>query len=476
MSRLRTLAVVGLALAGLAAPVTAQGARTQVSDESPSAGPHIAGDQVVYRQATAQQHLIRAVAPGGAPRTLRAFPVVVGITEEDCCLTSTGLGFAASATRLATLNWREDSVKGAPAGASLRLAAGPLDGPDGDVYTCFSEGPLRTFGAFDLDGDRLAYVNGACPGDTPKVVIRDLAAGADVAVVDPPAGSRVGTVKLAGRYLAIAHAPQTGGASAPAEVVVRDLTAGTEVLRAPVSGGYDLQADGKITTLTDTPGPDGCPTSVGWHSPADPARHPLPVCPASAPRMSGDRVLIKVSTPAAQEDSGELVIVDLAGAVRPLVVSESQGAIWGDYDLEDGRAAYAVGTCIPGRSQVFVDDLGAGGPLAADADCPVTARGGRVRASRSGAVVLALECPNGCGGTLALGRRGSPSSYAPERTYSAAPGTVRVTLKLRRGARRKLLRDGRLKARIAGTRYDLRSSVAQGFGRNVTLLAPRGRR
>jgi hypothetical protein len=106
-------------------------------------------------------------------------------------------------------------------------------------------------------------------------------------------------------------------------------------------------------------------------------------------------------------------------------------------------------------------------------DCPVTATGGRIRASRGGAVTVRLACPEGCGGGVSLGRRGSASAYALETPFAGQPGTVRVKLKLRRPARRKLLREGRLSARIYGTRSDLRGGDSKRFSRAVTLLAPR---
>jgi len=463
---MRLVALVVLLLAGALLPAVAHAARTQVSDEAVAAGPRLAGDVVVYERPTGSQRILRAAGPRTAPRTVRSFPVPDAV-DDDCCFTFTSLGWTASAGRVATSTYREDSAKGQIAGVSVRFAAGPLDGSDTQIYAC-GAGMSLTPGGFDLDGDRLAFVTGTCPGQPRSIVIRNLATGVDERTVEPPAGD-LGGVVLAGRYLAIGH---RAGPNAPGQVVVRDLETGANVITAPVSGGFDLQPDGKLVAVSQIPAPDGCPTSYGWYSPAEPTRHPLGYCPLAGPKIDGDRILMAIRTPAAG-DAVELVVSDLAGRGRTLALADAPPGFVSDYDLEGGRAAYAVRSCNTARGAVFLDDLAGGDPLRVNVDCPVSASGARIRASRSGVVTVRLSCPNGCGGIVTLGRRGSEAAYALGKSFASEPGSVRVRLKLRGAARRKLAREGVLRARIHGTRSDLRSNDFSAFSRAVTLLAPR---
>src|SRR5215208_3359638 len=176
---MRLVALVVLLLAGALLPASAHAARTQVSDEAVVAGPRLAGEVVVYERSTGSRRVLRAAGPTAAPRTLRSFTVPSSEPVDDCCITLTSFDWAASAGVLATLNTREAFVKGAPAGASVQRAAGRLDGPDADVYACGANGPLPFTGAIDVDGDRLAFVTGACPGQPRSIVIRNVATGAD---------------------------------------------------------------------------------------------------------------------------------------------------------------------------------------------------------------------------------------------------------------------------------------------------------
>ena len=472
MSRPRTLIGVAAVLAALLAPSAAEAARTKVSTDAPASGPQLAGGEAIYLVRSGNAQEIRAAGPGAGPsRTLRSFPVPRN--ADDCCFTSVGVGFNASATRLATLFTRADSVKGTDAGAEARLQAGPLVGPDTEVYSCRTE-RLGSVRPFDVDGDRIAFAAGPCAGKANSVVVRDLATGTDLATVSAPADSEVVNVRLAGRYLAYAHAGTPTAANAPYEVVVRDLSAGTDVIKGSIAGSLDLQDDGKLVAA-GPPGPAGCPSGLSWYSPAEPTRHALNVCAASSPQVAGDRILVRRETPGGG-GAGDLALVDLTGNARVLASAGEIDLISPDYDFDGTRATYRLAACLPAESGIYLDDLAPADPVALPAECPATPKGGRLRAGRTGLVTVSVACPQGCQGVLGL-VRGRRTQLTQPRDFAGGPGTVRVRLRLSRPARALLARRRSLKAVIeGGYGGPSKASAGRTFRRSVTLLAPRARR
>lgn len=144
----------------------------------------------------------------------------------------------------------------------------------------------------------------------------------------------------------------------------------------------------------------------------------------------------------------------------------------GGADWDGTRAAYVVRSCVPQRADVHLDDLRPGDPVTVGDDCRTTPRGRRLRATRSGRVLLSFSCPKGCGGNAEL-VRGAEDLISTSRIFSSGPGTAKVTAKLTRSARRLLARRGRLSAYVEGVARMLDKNGSRPFLRNVTLLAPR---
>lgn len=464
MTRLR-LAVSLLVVAAAIVAEPAQAAPDYLTNEEPTSAPHLAGDQVVYLKLASTGNLVRlARTDQPKPRTLRTLPVAAA-SDEECCSSFIGAGLASSATRLATSTYRQDNAKGFVVGSETKLEAGPLTGDPVQVYQCSSGGPYDP-GGYDLDGDRLAYVTGGCNTGNRSIVIRDLAAGADVVTITAPEGRTFWDVRLAGRYIAFQTSPSAAGISAPRETTVRDLQTGTDLYNVSAFNPFDLQDDGKLTINSDAGAGSGCASTVDWYSPAEPTRHATGICAASAPFIGGDRILVQRR---AGGTTTQVVLSDLSGNARPLASAATPEGL-GGIDFDGTRAAYVTNTCVPGTAGVYLDDLAPADPITVGADCPIKARGTRLRPDRAGRLEIKFSCENGCGGAVSI-NRGS-TRLSTERDFGGFETTF-AGVKLTRSARRLLARKRSLRVTIEGTHRVLSSANYEPFQRKVTLLAPR---
>ena len=447
------------------APAGAHGAPAQVSDDVVSRGPELSGDLVVYQPPSATNRVIRSIGVDKPLETLFVRPIPDAADDEFN--TRSSFDWSVSDTRLAVRNYREDSAKGQPAGANLSLTAGPLAGPQQSVYGCSASGGVAT-GPFDVDGNRIAFTRGSC-GDSRDIVVRNLATGANEAIVPQVPGQAYLDVVLAGRYVAFARRAANATPQDDATVVVYDLVLGANVTSAPSNGNFDLQSDGKLVTVATTPGPDSCRTSVAWYAPGDPSRRVLPFCPSARPRIAGNRVLLKTES----AGGGQLVLSELSGASRQLLQSDAVDAIGDEYDLDPAGAAYDAATCSPRVGEIYIDDLAPAPPVQLNADCPLRVTSRRIRSSRNRSVTVRLRCPNGCGGELQLRSRRGNTRYTSYKGFAGRPGAVRVKLALRRSAKRTLGRTGRLRARVVANSSDLRSGSNFSVVQRVTLTGRR---
>jgi hypothetical protein len=148
-------------------------------------------------------------------------------------------------------------------------------------------------------------------------------------------------------------------------------------------------------------------------------------------------------------------------------------AVAGDYVATYPPASGGVPASPPPAGGT-VPPAGATVPSAPDRLAPrVRVRPRRVRASRRGLVVVRVSCPRGervCRVDLRLRRRGA--TLAGKRFRVAGGTTRRVTLRLNRDARRRLVRSGPLRVAAVAAARDAAGNRATTRTR-IRLLAPR---
>jgi hypothetical protein len=332
--------------------------------------------------------------------------------------------FLASEQALATLHmtFSGDEVEGESGGVAMR--AGALGAARPLLFDCSAE-LFSGAAPVALEGTRVAYDPDPCD-DLPRLVVRDLANGATVALPEPAGGL---PLRLSGWFVAWIE-----GSGAGARLVVHDLTAGAVAYSAPAVDvqAIDLDADGTVAAVSGRP---GRPCSTGRllrYSVAAPAGEDLgvPVCATDVGIDGGQilylgwegffRTLRTVGPDGAPRDLVRL------GRVRP-----------GAFDVDGERFAWAARDCGGGET-IFTARL-ADAPLdAGSINCRARFRSGVVPVRR-GIATVRLRCPRGCGGELSLRHMG-------RRDFSLLRGETEVRVRLRRDARARLERRGSLEA------------------------------
>jgi hypothetical protein len=284
--------------------------------------------------------------------------------------TRTVVGVSGSAAGIAAV--RTASFYGEPKSAGLlaaggELRIGPGDGPLRRVSGCLADEPGCDVSCPPANGevdDALLWVTGPGPPSSEPCASRGttlsayrLPFGEMVSTAPIPAG---GPIRVAGRYLAYQRAER--GRSAPRTfrfpIVVRDLTTGAELLRAPddlVRAGswsdFDVAADGTLVAVAKGPS-DYRQRPIAWFSPRAPRAHPLAVRARydSPIRIVGRKLVVeRVTRPGA---ASALVLVGLRGHGRPLVRFGRGVARVGGVDYDGRRIAWAELAC--GRPAIRV--------------------------------------------------------------------------------------------------------------------------
>lgn len=329
-------------------------------------------------------HTVRIVgaSPGRAAWTDSAFDV----------LDAHGMSYRTARSRITTVT---------PA-AAPELVVGCSDR---DTCACPPHCSNHTYPA-ELDGDVLAYVDGAYPNRS--VVIDDLSSS------EPPA--RIEThdigdfVQLAGDHVAFT---QFGVGYEP-RTVVYDWRARREVYAVALQSVRDLQPDGKLlaTNFQD---------QMVWYSPAEPHPHviaPPPGRHLGDARMARDRIAF---THARRYGDGPvLAITDLTGDMKDI----GPGPRFGDLAFDGMSAGWMAERC--GLIEVFV--LARVDQPGGDARSPKPCSPPAIRDlgfGSGGRIVVKAVCPTGCHGILGI--------YA--HAGFRVPKLVTRRMNLRRGSR-----------------------------------------
>jgi hypothetical protein len=356
--------------------------------------------------------------------------------------------FLLSGSTLATLRttYEGDEVLGESGEAEL--GAGPSAASLQRLFRCsveFFDGVAPVA----LDGSRLVYDPDPCD-ESHQIVLRDLATGETREL--PP--SATGTqLHLRGRFAA-----WIGAEAGSARLIVYDLLAGTPAYSARVGDvrALDLDETGTVAAVT---GQERHPCTTGRlfrYSIAEP---------------TPTEIHTSVCATGVQLGAGGIVFLGWEGFTRTLRLSTPDGRVEdlvrlgrvraGDFDADNGRLAWAARDCGGGEA-IFTATL-AELPLSAGAlNCPARLRSGIVPVRRGRATVR-LDCPHGCAGELSLRR-------IAKRNFALLRGESYITLRVRRGARARLERQGSLTA-IARLVWRNRAGDRLARSRAVTLRA-----
>jgi hypothetical protein len=399
--------------------------------------PVLAGDAAVWARSRAGGGWVVERTPAGATGTRVATtlrPAVGGRVVQSVRMAG------GSPTRVVWTDTATEVLN--PKGMDYRTVRSSIFNSDAEGRTIFVTGcnemgrpcecpPFcsnHTFPA-DLDGDVLAYVEGAYPNR--RIVIDDLSSAAES--LRPETRDTIGDrIRIAGDLIAYV--------SVFDHVVVYDWRARRELYRVPSYIVFDLQSDGKLVTVNDA-------GQIVWHSPAEPQAHRIDPPERRrylSARIGGDRILATHEIRFGL--SPTLAVVDLDGQRRDIA-----GATSGFFGLDfDGRRA-ATSLLVCGRVSMLLDtDVDAVDPAPADAAptlpacVPPEIRG--IGVGSRGQVVVKLVCAGGCTGRLRTDADPALGAAAPlaRRTIelSASTRVRRIELMPSRADRRSLLDRG----------------------------------
>lgn len=446
-----SFAAAALALALVpAAPASA--ARTEVVTMPAFSPKLVTGGTVFFSRAPGRARVIRAV-PGGGPAEIASLPDPPA-ADPFCCSQEYGTALAAEGGHAAASRRVLMYAKGAVAEDSFMLRAGPVTAPLPELYSCAGNHP------FDVDGGRIAYLDGCINGGGPgsPVVVRDLTAPNAPIIHSIPVAGSTESVDLAGQHLAIGRI----GAGNTFETIVRDLASDTEAYRAPGLAPSSLQADGKLVLRVGSG--SGC--RLDWYSKAEPVAHTIDICPSEGLKMAGDRIAIGRE---AADGKVTLDLLALDGQITTLATF-GNGSLLNGIDFDGTRMVYAVGGCSTTQDKVYIDDLA--GPAATEGGpCPGSIRSSKVRASSSGKVTVKFSCEEGCSGFLTLHRGGKQIVRSVD-PLEEEPGTGRATMRLK-SSNLKLLRSRGSLSVQARLQVQQRGGPARTFKRAIRLLEPK---
>jgi hypothetical protein len=351
------------------------------------------GAAAVPAQRVAQAHVMAGPATAGSG----VFFVAAGVSGRSIELRRTVAGRTRTVTRLGAIHRLAEPPAPVVAASDSRVAvgvpAGYSDSGHSQLLVGPPAGPLTPvapgcpggdqFGAFGLDGSRLAFVRTDCDGGR-HVVVRDLDTGAESGFL-PTSG---GDVALAGGWVAFRD-PQS-----PADLDVYDLGAGRVAYTVPADGltSFGLQDDGKLATAQGRVDEE-CGGLVTWYSPADPGGRIVDRCELGAVAIGADRIV---------HSRYGLRINDLNGGGLH-VLSASVGVV--GFGLTGDRLALATPGCTQATESVWTVDLSTDYRLPSAPRCLARLRSPRFVAR--GKVAITFDCrQTGCHGHVELRRGG----------------------------------------------------------------------
>ena len=450
---IRRVLLVGLAgLAAFAAPAAA--APTQITRSGELAlGPRLAGERLFYGEI--YRGSVRVTLAGrDEPRQRLAFGSVPFSSFADDDEEPGGYSFArsslaASPERLAYAEVHGSGNARYQQGVTrLERMIGAHQGGLRPLETCDSNNPNGpAAAAVDADGRHVATTD--CAG---RIEIREHPSlDEGITRVDPGPGLAVGTLALAGRYVAYNAYGLAPGSATPATTVVYDWVAGSKLYEVPRQASFDLQADGKLAAASVPSGDRSCTQGrLAWFSPQEPTEHVLPVTPCSEQAtIAADR--IAVVTRAGEERTVSLVALD--GTQAEAARLGDARIQRGTHDFDGTRIAYALGNCL-GGADLFVESAAAPQPRAVSPVCPIRVVSGSAPVGPGDtSVPVAVECELGCYGSVEIRMRvGGQVRTVGERRVRVAPDDpcgalgLSVEVELSPAARRELRRRKRLNA------------------------------
>jgi hypothetical protein len=312
-----------------------------------AAGPAIVGGGFVYAEGRGPRTHFHVVSASGKKRRLPQFPTFPERAEPEDEFgerSFTLVATALDASRAGVAVQVERSF-------CFTATTGDSDCHRADVeyWVARFRGParrvLRCRGQSMGDKDvavtgGLAAVLGCRTGSGRRVELYDITSATRTRTLAAPRGHG-GFVALAaaGRYVAA----ETGGTGARHLVILFDRRTGAELLRVPTSGGpgtFMLQEDG--TLVVPPPAADD-PQCANWHSPPDPAPHPVPQGPCFG-ELARDRIVARQPV---DDSNARLVLTDLAGSDPiPLAPPKDDTSLgWYGFDFDGVRVVEAVPVC-----------------------------------------------------------------------------------------------------------------------------------
>jgi hypothetical protein len=299
-------------------------------------GPALAGTRVLWvdgsRFATLRVRSKHGTAPA---RTIARL-------ETGDALDIAVFDLAGSKTRAAFGLLATGGDSGGPFTERRALYAGPLAGPLTSLGPDMA-GPRPSptpagdcspsTSGFSLSGDLLAYRDGACAGSSapPQLVVRDLAAGTRTVVT---ARADLGAqVAIAGRFVAWIE-------EATGSIVVFDRAAGAAAYRTPAAATdervvhFALEADGTLAVVRLRTVAGTSHTNLAWYSVAAPTRHDIPGHPSGPIRIADGRIAYRANT-------RRLLHVVSVGSKPGRLVRARRGTIITGFDWDGRRLAWA---------------------------------------------------------------------------------------------------------------------------------------
>ena len=245
MPRIALIAIVALVAA--ASPAAAAPQLVTRTSGNVALGPALAGERLFYGELGRSAMALRIATIGAGTRRLDTVSRPGSSSENevspgDYSIVSSSL--AASPERLAFVQLSSAGNARYQQGQnSIRQLGGT---PTGRLSTLAQCGNQSYYGpgssTVDVDGTRTAATD--CAG---RIVIRDH--DAVVATVEAGPGLAVGTLALAGRYVAY-NAYAVPPFTTPTATVVHDWTTNSKVYEVPRATSFDLQADGTLAVAT----------------------------------------------------------------------------------------------------------------------------------------------------------------------------------------------------------------------------------
>jgi hypothetical protein len=378
-------------------------------------GPRVAGDSVFFGQRGSYRVVLRLASVDGS-RALAKLPRHSSSSDLDSGeFTSFSSRIAASPNRL---EYEEALTSGSDryqqSLSTLTLYGGGLSGPFGKTDTCSSSNFNSPASAsLDADGPRVAFVD--CAG---RVVVRDHTGPQPIDKVANPGGGLVvaGTLALAGDYVAYNAYPAGPGLPAPSTTEVRNWRTGAKLYEIPRVSHFDLQADGKLASVTSLAASGRCRNgAVDWYSAAQPTAHPIGRACSSDVRIAGDRVL--VASTGVDYDRRYIDLLALDGS-DPVQVVETGNTRRGGLDFDGQRLAFGIGNCGGGVDVYEMSASAPGGHVQFGlCEVDVLSRSATL-GSHSRSVPVRLECQDGCVADLSI--------TMPSRNGTALAGSRRA--------------------------------------------------